>query len=87
MKLQRKVPLQTVQSGKTAGVRDLREKLSGIMHPHVTNTGPPKAKASPESSIPVKKSATSVEASVQGTKKISNPTNSENKAKQKVCLI
>lgn len=84
LKLQRKVPQQTVQSGKAVGVRDLREKLSGIMHSHVTNTGPPKAKAAQESSIPVKKSVTSVEASVQETKKISNPTYSENKAKQKL---
>lgn len=83
-KLQRKVPQQTFQTGKATGVRDLREKLSGIMHSPATNMDPPKAKAAPESSIPAKKSATPVEASVQETKKISNPTYSEKKAKQKL---
>ncbi|XP_020594120.1 ankyrin repeat and SAM domain-containing protein 6 isoform X2 [Phalaenopsis equestris] len=83
LKLQRKVPQQTLQSGKAAGVRDLREKLSGIMHSQAANIDPPKAKAAPESSIPANKSATSVEASVQETKNISNPTYSEKKAKRK----
>ncbi|KAH0468416.1 hypothetical protein IEQ34_003449 [Dendrobium chrysotoxum] len=82
-KLQQKVPQQIIQSGKDAGVRDLREKLSSVMHSHATNSDPPNAKVVPESSIPVKKSAASVEASVQEAKKISNPTYSEKKAKQK----
>lgn len=82
LKLQKKVPQQTYQHRKETGVQDLREKLSGIMHSHAKNTDPPKAKSAPESSIPVKKSVASVEASTREIKKVSNPTSGK-KAKQK----
>ncbi|XP_077210064.1 uncharacterized protein LOC143845571 [Tasmannia lanceolata] len=76
LKLQRKGSQQTYQSEKAfrAGVRDLREKLSGTMHSQPANTDMPKAKAVPEVAKPVKKSIPSVEAPFPDTKKVANPT-------------
>ncbi|XP_077213480.1 uncharacterized protein LOC143848420 isoform X2 [Tasmannia lanceolata] len=74
LKLQRKGSQQTYQSGKVsrAGVRDLREKLSGAVHSQPANTD--LGKAVLEVIKPVKKSTPSVEALVPDTKKVANPT-------------
>ncbi|KAG0462640.1 hypothetical protein HPP92_021116 [Vanilla planifolia] len=82
LKLQKKVPQQIYQSGKGTGMVDLREKLSGIMHSHITSSGPAKTKTVPESSTIAKKTVSSVEVSAQEPKKVSIPT-PDKKAKQK----
>lgn len=83
MKLQRKGPQQAFQSGKgsNAGVQDLREKLSGTMHPQPANSDLLKAKAVSDVAKPVRKGAPSVEPSVPDTKKVAS---SASRKKQKV---
>jgi len=44
LKLQRRSSQQGFTSSKISGVRDLREKLSGTMHPQPSNADPPKPK-------------------------------------------
>lgn len=83
LKLQRKGPQQAHQSGKgsNVGVQDLREKLSGTMHPQPANSNLPKAKAVPDVAKSTRKSAPSVEPSVPDTKRV---VNSASRKKQKV---
>eukprot|EP00268_Persea_americana_P063026 TRINITY_DN812_c0_g1_i3.p1 TRINITY_DN812_c0_g1~~TRINITY_DN812_c0_g1_i3.p1 ORF type:complete len:213 (+),score=58.51 TRINITY_DN812_c0_g1_i3:236-874(+) len=82
LKLQRKGPQQAHQSGKgsNVGVQDLREKLSGTMHPQPANSNLPKAKAVPDVAKSTRKSAPSVEPSVPDTKKVAS---SASRKKQK----
>lgn len=83
LKLQKKGLQQAVQVGKDSGVRDLREKLSGTMHPQPPNTDLTKAR--PVSAIAklIKKNISSVEAPVPETKKTSNPTTSRKTSQKK----
>ncbi|PKA61258.1 hypothetical protein AXF42_Ash006155 [Apostasia shenzhenica] len=73
LKLQKKDMQNSYHSGKS-GVRDLREKLSGIMQSQMVNNDPPKAVTASGSSIPVKRNVNAVEKPVPETKKVSNPT-------------
>ncbi|EXB99122.1 hypothetical protein L484_007030 [Morus notabilis] len=70
LKLQRKSQ-QASESGRgsQSGVRDLREKLSGTMHPQPMNYDPPKP--TPEASKPARKSV-AVQASTLESKKASS---------------
>ncbi|WOL00377.1 ankyrin repeat and SAM domain-containing protein 6 [Canna indica] len=72
-KLQRKGSQQAHQSGKVSAVRDLRDKLSGIMHVQPPNTDPSKAKRVSEISETIKKNLRR-DPPVQETKKVTNPT-------------
>ncbi|XP_024026396.1 ankyrin repeat and SAM domain-containing protein 6 [Morus notabilis] len=80
LKLQRKSQ-QASESGRgsQSGVRDLREKLSGTMHPQPMNYDPPKP--TPEASKPARKSV-AVQASTLESKKVSNAA-AKKKAPQK----
>lgn len=75
LKLQKKVGQQVSLSGKgslSGGVRDLREKLSGTMHPQPMNSDPPpKAKPAAEAGKTTRKNVP-VEAPVSGTKKVAS---------------
>lgn len=51
MKLQRRSFQQDFTSTRSSGVRDLREKLSGIMNPQPSNADPPKPKPKPVSEV------------------------------------
>eukprot|EP00262_Sarcandra_glabra_P010003 TRINITY_DN24858_c0_g1_i1.p1 TRINITY_DN24858_c0_g1~~TRINITY_DN24858_c0_g1_i1.p1 ORF type:complete len:214 (+),score=47.45 TRINITY_DN24858_c0_g1_i1:192-833(+) len=84
LKLQRKGSQLAYQSGKgsRAGVRDLREKLSGIMHSQPANTDQPKAKPVLEVAKAVWKSVPSAEVPATDAKKV-NPTPSRKKTQQK----
>ncbi|XP_041008780.1 ankyrin repeat and SAM domain-containing protein 6-like isoform X1 [Juglans microcarpa x Juglans regia] len=79
LKLQRKNIQQASQSGPLSGVRDLREKLSGLTNTQLVNTDPSKAKL--EAFRPPKKSV-AVEAPATEAKKATNPA-SKKKAPQK----
>lgn len=72
LKLQRKSLQQAHVSGKGAfsGARDLREKLSGTMHPQPVNIDPPKQKL--EAAKQPRKSVAS-EVLVPETRKAANP--------------
>nr|XP_010929739.1 ankyrin repeat and SAM domain-containing protein 6 [Elaeis guineensis]XP_029122283.1 ankyrin repeat and SAM domain-containing protein 6 [Elaeis guineensis]XP_029122284.1 ankyrin repeat and SAM domain-containing protein 6 [Elaeis guineensis] len=83
LKLQKKGLQQAVQVGKGSGVRDLREKLSGTMHPQPSNTDMTKARPVSEIAKLIKKNISSVEAPVPETKKISNPTSSRKTSQKK----
>lgn len=83
LKLQRKSQQASVSGrGSQSGVRDLREKLSGTMHPQPMNYDPPKPK--PEASEPARKSV-AVQASTLESKKVSNAA-AKKKAPQKACI-
>ncbi|XP_010247100.1 PREDICTED: ankyrin repeat and SAM domain-containing protein 6 [Nelumbo nucifera] len=84
LKLQKKGIQQEYQSGKStvAGVRDLREKLSGTMHLQPANTDQPKSKPQAEATKPARKNV-AVEACPQETKKVSSSTASRKKTQQK----
>ncbi|CAI9107416.1 OLC1v1006765C1 [Oldenlandia corymbosa var. corymbosa] len=59
LKLQKKSKQQNAQSvrgSRSSGVRDLREKLSGVIYPQKMETDPPKPKQVSEVSKPVRKS-------------------------------
>ncbi|KAG2711976.1 hypothetical protein I3760_04G103700 [Carya illinoinensis] len=79
LKLQRKNIQQASQSGPLSGVRDLREKLSGLTNTQLVNTDPLKPKL--EAFRPPKKSV-AVEAPATVAKKATNPA-SKKKAPQK----
>ncbi|NP_001130285.1 hypothetical protein Zm00014a_014107 [Zea mays] len=51
LKLQRRSFQQDFTSTRSSGVRDLREKLSGIMNPQPSNADPPKPKPKPVSEV------------------------------------
>jgi len=80
LKLQRKSLQQAHVSGAFSGARDLREKLSGTMHPQPVNIDPPKQKL--EAAKQQRKSVAS-EVLVPETKKAANPA-PRKKAPQKV---
>ncbi|XP_052171429.1 uncharacterized protein LOC127787425 [Diospyros lotus] len=75
LKLQKKSAQQVFQgrNESVSGVRDLREKLSGMMYLQPENTDPPKPKLKPilEGSKPVRKTVL-VEAPEQEIKKVAN---------------
>lgn len=79
LKLQRKSLQQAHVSGAFSGARDLREKLSGTMHPQPMNIDPPKQKL--EAAKQPRKSLAS-EVLVLETKKAANPA-TRKKASQK----
>ncbi|KAM0935869.1 putative sterile alpha motif domain-containing protein [Dioscorea sansibarensis] len=81
LKLQKKDPQQIYQGGKAPGVRDLREKLSGIVP--AQQISEPKAKPVPESNKSANKNVTPVEKPVSETKLVSNPNSSRRKSQQK----
>uniref|UniRef100_A0A1D1XJZ2 SEC23-interacting protein n=1 Tax=Anthurium amnicola TaxID=1678845 RepID=A0A1D1XJZ2_9ARAE len=83
LKLQKKSSQQFHQGGKSSGVRDLREKLSGTMHLQPVNTDPPKAKATTEVARTTKKSVASVEPPAPETKKAANSVPSKKKPQPK----
>ncbi|ONK71898.1 uncharacterized protein A4U43_C04F13510 [Asparagus officinalis] len=87
LKLQKKASLQAHQSGKESGVRDLREKLSGIMNSQPIAVDPPKAKAAlvttSESAKPVKRSAPPIEAILTDVKKVSASASYSKKPQKK----
>lgn len=75
LKLQRKSSEQFQQGGRTPGVRDLREKLSGAMHSQPGNADPSKAKAAaavPELARTAKKNVPSAEEPPLETKKVTS---------------
>ncbi|KAJ0988882.1 hypothetical protein J5N97_007238 [Dioscorea zingiberensis] len=82
LKLQKK-DSQIYQGGKASGVRDLREKLSGLLQPVLQNSEASKAKAVLETTKSVNKKVTPVEKPVPETKVLSNPTSSKRKSQQK----
>ena len=83
LKLQRKNQQVSVSGrGAHSGVRDLRERLSGTMHPQFVNYDPPKPKA--EISKPARKSV-AIQAPAPESKRVSNST-SKKKAPQKACV-
>lgn len=77
LKLQKKNNQQAI-----GGVRDLREKLSGITYSKPSVAAPAKPKAAPESSKPARKSIVA-EAPVAETKKVASTVSK----KKKVCLL
>ena len=80
MKLQRKSQQASVSGkGSYSGVRDLRERLSGTMHPQPVNYDPPKPK--PEAPKPARKSV-AIQAPALESKKVANPA-AKKKASQK----
>uniref|UniRef100_A0A803MTN8 SAM domain-containing protein n=1 Tax=Chenopodium quinoa TaxID=63459 RepID=A0A803MTN8_CHEQI len=78
LKLQRRSSQQDIQG---AGVRDLREKLTGSMHTQPVKKDPPKPKPDPEASKPTRRSV--IVATPIADKKVSNTT-SRKKTQQKV---
>ncbi|KAB1216754.1 hypothetical protein CJ030_MR4G020621 [Morella rubra] len=79
LKLQRKSSQQASQSGSLSGVRDLREKLSGLTNTQPMNTDPSKLRM--EAFRPARKSV-AVDAPAPEAKKATNPA-SRKKATQK----
>lgn len=76
LKLQRKSHQASVSGrGSQSGVRDLREKLSGTMHPQPVNYDPPKLKQ--EASKPARKSV-AIQASAPESRKVSNTAAKKN---------
>ncbi|XP_062078100.1 uncharacterized protein LOC133782744 [Humulus lupulus] len=81
LKLQRKNQQASVSGrGSHSGVRDLRERLSGSMHPQPVNYDPPKPRL--ESAKPARKSVTIVQASAPENRKVANSA-AKKKAPQK----
>ncbi|CAN0915346.1 SEC23-interacting protein [Linum grandiflorum] len=75
LKLQKKS--QAPQSGRGEGVRDLRDKLSGTMVPHLLNSDPPKSKQG--ASKPARRNV-AVEAPEPQLKKVANTKRPQQKA-------
>ncbi|XP_076934114.1 uncharacterized protein LOC143600253 isoform X1 [Bidens hawaiensis] len=68
-----------LQKKNNAGVRDLREKLSGLTYAQSAVSAPAKPKAVPEGSKPVRKSIVA-EAPVKETKKVASTVSKKKKA-------
>lgn len=81
-KLQRKSSQQGFAGQKGTGVRDLREMLSGTMHPQPSNADPRKAKPVPEV-VKVTRRETVDERPVRQSKKVSKPSSSKKASQPK----
>ncbi|KAM0844750.1 hypothetical protein ACQ4PT_056834 [Festuca glaucescens] len=75
-KLQRKNPQQGSAGQKGSGVRDLREKLSGTMHPQPSNADPRKGKPVSEV-VKVTRRENADERPVRQSKKVAKPSSSK----------
>lgn len=71
-----------LQKKNNVGVRDLREKLSGLTYAQSAVSAPAKPKAVPESSKPVRKSIVA-EAPVKEIRKVASTVSK----KKKVCYL
>ncbi|KAL5213876.1 hypothetical protein ABZP36_003028 [Zizania latifolia] len=83
LKLQKKNSQQGFADQRGSGLRDLREMLSGTMHPQPSNADPPKAK--PVSKVvKVTRRENADEMPVHQSKKASKPTSSKKTSQPKV---
>jgi hypothetical protein len=84
LKLQRRISQSGFAGTKRPGVRDLREKLSGTMHPQPSNADPPKPKPVSEV-VKITRRENAVEVPVRQSKKTSKQTSSKKVSQPKVC--
>jgi hypothetical protein len=84
LKLQRRISQSGFAGTKRSGVRDLREKLSGTMHPQPSNADPPKPKPVSEV-VKITRRENAVEVPVHQSKKTSKQTSSKKVSQPKVC--
>ncbi|XP_062225426.1 uncharacterized protein LOC133924068 [Phragmites australis] len=83
LKLQGRSSQQGFTGTKGSGVRDLREKLSGTMHPQPSNAGPPKPKPQSEV-VKITRRENADEMTARQTKKSSKQTSSKKTSQPKV---
>ena len=83
MKLQRRSSQQGFTSTRSSGVRDLREKLSGTMHPQPSNADPPKRKPVSEV-VNISRRETADEMPARQSKKAPKQTSSKKTSQPKV---
>ncbi|KAK3143022.1 hypothetical protein QOZ80_4BG0356680 [Eleusine coracana subsp. coracana] len=76
LKLQRRSSQPGFAGTKSSGVRDLREKLSGTMHPQPSNADPPKPKPVSEV-VKITRRENAAEVPVRQSKKASKQTTSK----------
>jgi hypothetical protein len=69
-----------------SGVRDLREKLSGTMHPQPSNADPRKVKPVSEI-VKVTRRENADERPVRQSKKVAKPSSSKKTSQPKVCIL
>ncbi|CAL5032627.1 unnamed protein product [Urochloa decumbens] len=82
LKLQRRTSQQGFTSMKSSGVRDLREKLSGTMHPQPSNADPPKPKPVSEV-VKISRREAADEMPARQSKKASKQTSSKKTSQPK----
>ena len=82
LKLQKKSSQQSFAGQRGSGVRDLREMLSGTMHPQPVNADPPKAKPSSEI-VKVTRRENADVMPVRQSKKVPKPTSSKKTSQPK----
>jgi hypothetical protein len=85
LKLQRRSSQPSFAGTKSSGVRELREKLSGMMHPQPRNVDPPKPKPGSEV-VKTTRPENTVEVPVRQSKKPSKQTSSK-VSQPKVCTL
>lgn len=81
--LEKKARQQSYQGLKSSSVRDLREKLSGTMHPQPANADPSKPKQSQVKEDAKAVSKNNAPVPVVESKKSTNPTSSKKKSSRK----
>jgi hypothetical protein len=72
-------------SAKSSGVRDLREKLSGTMHPQPSNADPPKPKPVSEV-VKISRREAADEMPARQSKKASKQPSAKKTSQPKVCM-
>ncbi|KAL6885830.1 hypothetical protein ACP4OV_010091 [Aristida adscensionis] len=82
LKLQRRSSQQVFTGTKSSGVRDLREKLSGTMHPQPSNADPPKPKPVSEV-VKITRRENTGEMPARQSKKVSKQTSSKKTSQPK----
>ena len=86
MKLQRRSSQQGFTSSKISGVRDLRDKLSGTMHPQPSNADPPKPKPVSEV-VKISRREAADEMPARQSKKASKQPSVKKTSQPKVCIL
>ncbi|XP_062184944.1 uncharacterized protein LOC133888645 [Phragmites australis] len=82
LKLQRRSSQQAFTGTKSSGIRDLREKLSGTMHPQPSNADPPKPKPVLEV-VKITRRENTDEMPARQSKKVSKQTSSKKTSQPK----
>ena len=86
MKLQMRSSQLGFTSAKSSGVRDLREKLSGTMHPQPSNADPPKPKPVSEV-VKISRREAADEMPARQSKKASKQPSVKKTSQPKVCIL